>query len=199
MRPSAGGAQVAARRALGEEALSALRAREAAQHAKNRTKPPEAYLPHTVTVLSAERLTQADALPAGIKTLAKRCEETGVTYVLGRTVARDVDGFGVARDVESVCLVCPSKNLLVAYESGTITSYKPVTIAIGGTACFVKNVKTSRVGLTFARALSPGIPGKGSLTDAKRVLGIEVAERKPRTKKAVTVVSKPAGRKDTLR
>ena len=194
-----GDAQLAARRALGEEALSALRAREAAQHAKNRTKPPEAYLPHTVTVLSAQRLTQGDALPAGIRTLAKRCEETGVAYSIGRTVARDVDGFGKAREVESVCLVCPGKNLLVVYETGTITLYKPVMIELGGTACFVKNVKTSRVGLTFARALASEIPGKGSLTDAKRVLGIEVAERKPRVKKAAAAASKPAGKADTLR
>lgn len=50
----------------------------------------------------------------------------------------------------------------------------------------------------LARALGPSIEGKGNLSDAKRALGMRVAERKPRAKREA-VVKPAAGKQDTMR
>jgi len=155
---------------LREDVLNSMRVEEDALHAKNRTKPPEAYLPHTYRVLEAVRPAQGDVLPTGIRALVKHCDAIGVHYTIAKTLATDTDGFGRTRHVESVSFVSASKDLLVVYENGK-----------------------------FTRALSPRIPGRGTLTDAKRALGIEVAERKPRASKDPQAVKKPVGKTDTLR
>jgi len=188
-----------------EDVLSSMRAEEDALHAKNRTKPPEAYLPHTYRVLEAVRPAQGDVLPAGIRALVKQCDEVGVWYALSKTLATDTDGFGRTRHVESVSFVASvnrvpyvRQDVFVAYESKPVRELEPVLIQLGGTACFTAEVCVLRERLTFARALLSG-RGKGTLTDAKRALGIVVAERKSRAPKNPQTVKKPVGKADTLR
>lgn len=167
---------MAARQYSRDVVLTAMRAEEDALHAKNRTKPPEAYLPHTHVVLEAVRAAEGDELPAGIKALVKQCEEAGHRYAVGKTLATDTDGFGEVRYVESVCLSArvnavpwKRRTLLVAYENGK-----------------------------FARTIDSA-SGIGTLTDAKLALGIAVPPRKPREVKPRIAVAKPAGKADTLR
>lgn len=155
-----------AQRALREDVLASMRAEEDALYAKNRTKPPEAYLAHTYAVLEAVRPTQGDVLPLGIRTLVKHCEANELRYELSKTLASDTDGFGATVHVESICFL--GAGVFVAYENGQ-----------------------------FARSLS-GKYGKGNLSDAKRALGIDVPERKPRAVKPKTA-AKAAGKQDTLR
>lgn len=174
IRPSTAAAQVAAQQYSRDVVLTAMRAEEDALHAKNRTKPPEAYLPHTYTVLEAVRPAEGDALPAGINALVKRCQEAGIRYAVSKALATDTNGFGDTAYVESVSFLArtPYGGLFVAYEGGR-----------------------------FVRALGPMILGKGNLRDAKRALGIDVT--RPDVEKTIRKdhrkYARPAGKADTLR
>lgn len=172
-RPPTVDGREAARSFLRETTLAIQRAEEAALHAKNRTKPPEAYLPHHYEVLDAQRASQGDsAVPGGINGLVTWCEKQEISHEVVITHATDTDGFGVTREVESVVLraITSAGLVFVAYENGK-----------------------------FVRSLGSMIRGKGTLTDAKRALGREIAERKPRAPRKKTVINAPAGREDTMR
>lgn len=143
---------------------------------------PDAQVSVPKPVLVAQRGVQGDEYAGSLKSLMVWCEKQEIACDVQTA---EINGSRVAvllADVE------PGNRVFVVWQEKA--SEKQVGI---GTT-YLK-----RRAFTFVKSLGSTIPGKGTLRDAKRALGMDVAEPTPRAPRATASVSKPAGRADTMR